>query len=314
MSKWNDFCKSVKQLTEKAIKKTEEFTDVASLRIKIKTLEGKISEQYENLGALTYSSIKDGSDNKDAVMRITAKIDSYLADIAAYKLKLAKIEEDAKTTKAQKAPESAKQYESESTVEVFEASNDTAKAEETAFPALSEDDDPKLEEAIRITIENQKVSTSMLQRRLEIGYGRAAKIIERMEELGVVGEANGNLPREILAPYKTDAKCFAKNEDPYILHPQMPDEDVVPVRNSFSLPTSDEDAKLIEAVKLAFENQKISTSMLQRNLGIGYGRSAKLIDRMEELGWISVANGNSARAIFVSADELEAIKEVLADQ
>ncbi len=64
--------------------------------------------------------------------------------------------------------------------------------------ASSGDEDPKLYEAVELAIEAGKISTSLLQRKLEIGYGRAAKIIDRMEELGYVGPADGNKPRKIL--------------------------------------------------------------------------------------------------------------------
>ncbi len=52
--------------------------------------------------------------------------------------------------------------------------------------------------AIEIAIENNKISTSLLQRKLKIGFGKAARIIDRMEEMGVVGENNGPKPREVL--------------------------------------------------------------------------------------------------------------------
>jgi len=45
-----------------------------------------------------------------------------------------------------------------------------------------------------------KASTSLLQRRLRIGYGRAAHLIDRMERDGIVGPADGSKPREILKP------------------------------------------------------------------------------------------------------------------
>jgi S-DNA-T family DNA segregation ATPase FtsK/SpoIIIE len=47
-------------------------------------------------------------------------------------------------------------------------------------------------------IENKKASTSLLQRRLRIGYGRAARLIEEMEEQGIIGAADGSRPREVL--------------------------------------------------------------------------------------------------------------------
>ncbi|MBX7083758.1 MAG: DNA translocase FtsK, partial [Nannocystaceae bacterium] len=57
--------------------------------------------------------------------------------------------------------------------------------------------DPMYDRAVEIVAEAQKVSTSMLQRRLGIGYNRAAKIVEAMEERGVIGPARGTTPREV---------------------------------------------------------------------------------------------------------------------
>ena len=58
--------------------------------------------------------------------------------------------------------------------------------------------DPKFKQALDVAIEMGKISTSLLQRRLEIGYGRAAKIIDRMEALGYVSAPDGNKPRQVL--------------------------------------------------------------------------------------------------------------------
>ena len=58
--------------------------------------------------------------------------------------------------------------------------------------------DVLLEDAIQIAIDAGKVSTSFLQRRMKIGYSRAARIVDLMQELGIVGEADGAKPREVL--------------------------------------------------------------------------------------------------------------------
>lgn len=63
--------------------------------------------------------------------------------------------------------------------------------------ADGEHDDPMLDEARAIVIASQKASTSYLQRRLSIGYSRAARIIDLLEERGVIGSANGSKPREV---------------------------------------------------------------------------------------------------------------------
>lgn len=59
-------------------------------------------------------------------------------------------------------------------------------------------DDDMWRDAVQVVIEGRKASTSLLQRRLRIGYGRAARLIETMEEQGIVGPADGARPREVL--------------------------------------------------------------------------------------------------------------------
>lgn len=62
----------------------------------------------------------------------------------------------------------------------------------------SDPDDDMFRDAVRVVIENRKASTSLLQRRLRIGYGRAARVMEEMEERGIIGAADGSRPREVL--------------------------------------------------------------------------------------------------------------------
>jgi S-DNA-T family DNA segregation ATPase FtsK/SpoIIIE len=63
-----------------------------------------------------------------------------------------------------------------------------------------EGNDDLFEDAVRLVLEFGKASTSLLQRRLRIGYGRAAHLIDMMERDGIVGPAEGSKPREILKP------------------------------------------------------------------------------------------------------------------
>jgi len=60
------------------------------------------------------------------------------------------------------------------------------------------EDDPLYDQAVRTVSESGKCSTSWLQRKLGVGYNRAAKIVETMEKNGIVGPPNGSKPREIL--------------------------------------------------------------------------------------------------------------------
>ena len=60
------------------------------------------------------------------------------------------------------------------------------------------EDDPMYGDAVKLVLEFGKASTSLLQRRLRIGYGRAAHLIDLMEQDGIVGAADGPKPREVL--------------------------------------------------------------------------------------------------------------------
>ena len=59
-------------------------------------------------------------------------------------------------------------------------------------------EDSRYEEAVQLVRETRRCSTSWLQRKLTIGYNRAAKIVEMMEKRGLVGPANGAREREVL--------------------------------------------------------------------------------------------------------------------
>jgi len=59
-------------------------------------------------------------------------------------------------------------------------------------------DDPAYTDAVRVVLEMGKASTSTLQRRLRLGYGRAARILDMMQREGIIGPPDGSKPREVL--------------------------------------------------------------------------------------------------------------------
>jgi DNA segregation ATPase FtsK/SpoIIIE, S-DNA-T family len=60
------------------------------------------------------------------------------------------------------------------------------------------EEDPMYQDAVRCVIEMGKASTSTLQRRLRLGYGRAARILDMMQREGIIGPPDGSRPREVL--------------------------------------------------------------------------------------------------------------------
>ena len=74
------------------------------------------------------------------------------------------------------------------------------------------DTDSMLDEAIRVVVEAGQASTSLLQRRLKLGYSRAARIIDQMEERGVVGPYEGSKPRKVLITKEQLMEQEAKGE------------------------------------------------------------------------------------------------------
>ena len=86
---------------------------------------------------------------------------------------------------------------SEDILESIENSNKTDK--EIALEQAEDDDtDPFLMDAIETVVETGQASTSFIQRRFKVGYARAGRIIDQMEERGVISGYQGSKPREVL--------------------------------------------------------------------------------------------------------------------
>ncbi len=74
-------------------------------------------------------------------------------------------------------------------------------------------DDELLLAAIEVSFDAGKVATSLLNRKLSIGYGRAAKIIDRMEEMGICSGANGSKPRDLIMSREQFMAKYGQNDD-----------------------------------------------------------------------------------------------------
>ncbi|HVH85382.1 MAG TPA: DNA translocase FtsK [Terriglobales bacterium] len=90
------------------------------------------------------------------------------------------------------------QGEAEYEKKFLEAPKEDGDAADGATGAGDDEHDELFEDAVRLVLDFGKASTSLLQRRLRIGYGRAAHLIDLMERDGIVGAADGPKPREVL--------------------------------------------------------------------------------------------------------------------
>ena len=88
---------------------------------------------------------------------------------------------------------------SEDILESIENNNKTDKEKALEAEQAADDDaDPLLEDAINTVVETRQASTSFIQRRFKVGYARAGRIIDQMEERGVISGHQGSKPREVL--------------------------------------------------------------------------------------------------------------------
>jgi S-DNA-T family DNA segregation ATPase FtsK/SpoIIIE len=86
--------------------------------------------------------------------------------------------------------------------------------EENSFTdgfALEGDIDPMLEDAARMVVTTQQGSTSMLQRKLKLGFNRAGRIMDQLEALKIVGPSEGGKPREVLIPEEFTLDTILEN-------------------------------------------------------------------------------------------------------
>ncbi len=135
--------------------------------------------------------------------------------------------------------------------------------------------------ALKVCVEKGKASVAILQKELGVGFEDANIILGWMEQNGYLTPAKGNRPRYLLnLAYETVAFWNAEDE----------------------LKRQNQGDELFEeALKICVEMKRASTSVIQRRLGIGYGRAAAILDMMEREGFIGQADGARPRPVLSRA-------------
>ena len=101
-------------------------------------------------------------------------------------------------------------YSEEVTEQELECDNKGHNAEDAGQNAPAEDE--LFEDALSLVLDMGQASSSMLQRRFRIGYTRAARLVDTMEELGIVGQSVGSKPREVIMSRKEAEERFLRRE------------------------------------------------------------------------------------------------------
>ena len=89
--------------------------------------------------------------------------------------------------------------------------NEKDKSEDEDGALFEGERDPMFNEAARLIIKHQQGSTSLIQRRLKLGYNRAGRIMEQLEQAGIVGGSNGSKPREVLFSDEISLEKYLSN-------------------------------------------------------------------------------------------------------
>jgi DNA segregation ATPase FtsK/SpoIIIE-like protein len=134
-------------------------------------------------------------------------------------------------------------------------------------------DDPLFEQAKEMVVSKQKVSATFLQRRLKVGFARAANLLDALEEAGVVGPARGVKGRAVLWPSSEEHK-----------------------RGS-------EDPLFEQAKEVVVNKQKGSATYLQRRLKVGFARASNLLEDLEEAGVVGPEQGTKPREVLQTSVE-----------
>jgi len=101
-----------------------------------------------------------------------------------------------------------------------------------------EDSDPLLGEAVKVIFEAKKASASLLQRRLKVGYARAARLLDLLEDQGVIGPAEGAKPRELIIGSYEEYESLVNGESFEEETPELPE---LPDPNEFSESDNEDD-------------------------------------------------------------------------
>lgn len=136
----------------------------------------------------------------------------------------------------------------------------------------------------KVAVEAGQLSTAMLQKKLKLGYARASRIMDKLEEMGVIGASEGAKPRKVLI----DMKQYEKLVQEHLEHEKSL-SDLIHSENDKSKKKVIEysDPLIPETVEFAVRNNQLSILMLQKRLKLGHIKASHIMKELKKLGIIS---------------------------
>ncbi len=122
------------------------------------------------------------------------------------------------------------------------------------------DKDELYDEAVRLVLEMGKVSSSLIQRHLRLGYARSARLLDQLEEGGIIGPANGDKPRKILVPFTKDGNIVVPNKEPKVkVVKEEPEENLMNWKKTKYADNKTEDCEI--ELGLDKDNKKVNLNL-----------------------------------------------------
>ncbi len=170
-------------------------------KVGAETLIGKGDMLFSPIGAMTPTRVQGAFVSEEDVEKVVSYIKNMnpAADGAYSEEVLRQIEEEAAKCGAGKKGSAG-----------FGGASASGSGEDDG-----EGDDPMLKAAVELAVDTGKISTSLIQRKLSLGYGRAAKLIDTMESLGYVSAPDGQKPRKVLITKQQYMEMVLKDEAPF---------------------------------------------------------------------------------------------------
>lgn len=178
--------------------------------------------------------------------------------------------------------------------------------------------DVLLYDAMDYVLEQGKVTPSLLQRKFKLGYARASRLVDQLVKKGVIDGTSSEIVKKVIITKEKVEKMKKENMN-------FKNENKIHEKTFINLEKSNfadfnyiVDSKLekkrnkenlLRAIEILFERTEISTTLIQRNLRIGYYAAVHIINTMEEMRIISAYNGSAPRVPIITKDEWEEMRK-----